>query len=297
MSNERITEGVVRNHFMNDPLYDVIKVEEQRSSVALAKKCLSQASKRGTNNAGFPDFIITFQALPNDVVVIECKANQTFHQSKNGDQPALYALDGIKHYAKFLSNEFNVIGIAVSGTSQKLLVSSIYQKRGHTEYSIEDTQLLSIYSYISKFKNEHYAESIETEELTKLAIELNEELNDYSIVEYERCTLVSAILLALHDESFRKSFESQSSTIELAPKPQRLSKFIVDAIRRVLEDRKIDKDRVSTMVAEYQSIQNKSLAKESRVKKKKASSYHDNFVIRDIAKRLNSKVLPLMRSE
>ena len=130
-----------------------------------------------------------------------------------------------------------------------------------------------------------------------MAIDLNKELNDHSIVEYERCTLVSAILLALQDESFRESYESQARTQDQKPKPERLAKCIVEAIKQVFEDREIDKERVATMISEYQTIKNKPLAKESKIKKKKAYRHHDNFVIRDITKKLEQKILPLMQSE
>jgi len=32
MANERITEGIVRDHFKNDPLFKSVKFEEQKSS-------------------------------------------------------------------------------------------------------------------------------------------------------------------------------------------------------------------------------------------------------------------------
>ena len=110
--------------------------------------------------------------------------------------------------------------------------------------------------------------------------------------------MVSAILLALQNESFRKSYVTQAhGARDRKPKPERLAKFIVEAIKQVLEDNAIDEDRVSTMIAEYRTIQNKSLAKGGTIKKKKASLPIDNFVIMDITQRLEKKILPLMQSE
>ena len=31
MPNERITEGIIRDNFKDDPFFDVIKIEEQKS--------------------------------------------------------------------------------------------------------------------------------------------------------------------------------------------------------------------------------------------------------------------------
>lgn len=130
MRNERITEDFVRDHFKQDPLFGAVKFEEQRSLIPRVKKCLSKASKKGTGRPGYPEFIVTIPTLPDDIIVIECKADEVFHESKNRDSPTDYALDGVQHYAKFLSNEFNVIGIAVSGTGKEPRVSSFYQKYG-----------------------------------------------------------------------------------------------------------------------------------------------------------------------
>lgn len=293
--SERVTEDIVREHFKRDPLFDIVKLEEQKTSAVRAKRCLAKASKHRTGKVGYPEFIITIPAFPDDIIVVECKAAPKSHESKDRDKPVDYAVDGALHYASFLSDEYNVFAIAISGTGEKHKISSFYQKQGGGNYTEEDSKLLDVYSYISKFKGNPIAESIESEEITKLAIELNKELNDYSIVEYERCTLVSAILLALQDEAFRHSYCSQAKTAKLKPKPDRLAKSIVDAIRRVLEENEIDESRVSTMISEYQTIQNKALAKEAQIKKKRASAYQGNFVLRDITQKLESKILPLIR--
>lgn len=293
--SERKTEDIVREHFKRDPLFDVIKFEEQKSNVSRVKTCLSTASKQGTGKPGYPEFIISIPAFPDDIVIVECKADIARHESSNKDKPIDYAVDGVLHYAKYLVSEFNIIAIAVSGTEDtKIKVSSFYSAKGGSGFSEEDSQLLDIYSYLAKFKGESIAQNIESEEITKLAIELNRELNDYSIVEYERCTLVSAVLLALQDEAFRNSYQSRSRTQNLEPRPDRLAQSIVGAIKRVLEENEIDDTRVSTMISEYQTIQNKALAKEPQIKKKRGSSYEDNYVIRDITQKLETKILPLI---
>ena len=295
MGNERITEGFVRNHFSNDPLLKAIKIEEQKTTVQKAKKCLSKASKNQTGNIGFPEFIITIPSLPDDIIIVECKADKKFHESKSKDKPVSYAVDGALHYSKFLSSDFNVISLAVSGEEKgKLKISSFYQKQGETKYKEEDSKLLDIYSYITLFKGEIQAKNIESAEITRTAIDLNNELNDYSIVEYERCTLISAILLALQDEGFKTSYKAQARTAGLAPRPDRVAKAIVDSIKRVLQDNDIDPDRVATMVSEYEKIKNKSIAKNPKVKKKKGSVYQDNYVLRNIISDLEKTILPLM---
>lgn len=295
MVNERITEDFVRAHFKNDPLFSAIKLDEQRATVAKAKACLAKASKALTGKIGSPEFVISFPALPDDIIVVECKADSKFHESTDGESPATHAVDGALHYSAFLSKQYNVIAIAVSGTkSGKFKVSSFYQKMGEAEISNEESSLLDVFSYIARFKGEAQAKSIEAGEITKTAIELNEELNDYSIVEYERCTLVSAVLLALQNDAFKKSYKEQATSKKMQPTPTRLAQFIITSITNVLKDAEIDDERIASMIGEYAKIKNHSIAKSPQIKKKKASEQQDNYVLRDITERLEKSVLPLI---
>jgi type I restriction enzyme M protein len=300
MPNERITEDFVRDHFKNDPLFNVVKLEEQITKVAKAKKCLASASKNQTGKVGFPEFVITFPALPDEIIVVECKADTKHHKSDNGENPSAYAVDGVLHYSAFLAKEYNVLSIAVSGdTPEKLKISSFYQRQGETEVASENGSLLDIFSYIARFKGEAQAQSIESGEITKTAIDLNHELNAYSIAEYERCTLISAILLALQNAPFRAAYKKAaykelSNPKRLEPTPDRLAQAIVSGINNVLSDAEIDQNRVASMMGEYERIKNHLIAKESKIKKKKASEQEDNYVLRDITERLEKTILPLI---
>lgn len=295
MPNERITEDHVRAHFKNDALFGAIKLDEQKTTVAKARACLANASKALTGKIGSPEFIISFPALPDDIIVVECKADSKFHESADGESPTTHAVDGALHYSAFLSKEFNVIAIAVSGSNlKKLKISSFYQKMGQPKVSQEAPEFLDIFSYITRFQGETQAKSIESGEITKTAIDLNFELNDYSIVEYERCTLVSAILLALQDPAFKASYKEKARSKKLQPMPMRLAQFIVSSITSVLRDNDIDDERVASMIGEYEKIKSHAIAKSSQIKKKKASEQQDNYVLRDITEKLEKSVLPLI---
>jgi type I restriction enzyme M protein len=295
MKNERITEDFVRDHFKGDPLFNAVRLEEQKTSVAKARRCLAQASKALTNKPGYPEFIITIPALPNDIIVVECKADTKHHRSAKLDNPVGYAVDGAIHYSSYLSSEYNVIAIAVSGSEKgKLKVSSFVREKGSDSFVEAESKLLDLYSYIARINGNEQAKHIESDEITRTAIELNRELNDYSIVEYERCTLVSAILLALQDAAFKASYQERSRSKKLTPTPERLAAFIVSSIANVLRDAEIDADRVTAMIGEYEKIRSHAIARLVRIKKKRASIEEDNYVLRDITDRLNSSVLPLM---
>lgn len=295
MKNERITEDFVRDHFKGDPLFGAIRFDEQKTSLAKAKACLSKASKNLTGKSGFPEFIVSVPALPDDIIVIECKADAKFHRSKLGDDPAGHAVDGALHYSAFLAKEYNVISIAVSGSDpSKLKISSFYQEKNATKVVEEDSKLVDIFSYIERLGGGAKAKNIESAEITKTAIDLNNDLNDYSIAEYERCTLVSAILLALQDKAFKKSYKNIATSKELTPTPERVAKAIITGITSVLEDNEIDALRVKSMIGEYAKIKNHPIAKSDKIKKKKASAEEDNYVLRDLTDRLEQSILPLI---
>lgn len=137
MANERLTEGLVRDHFKDDPVFSSIQWDEQKSSIKLIDELLSSASKNNADTQffkkkkhGYPEFIISFPTNSNYLIVVECKAITTKHESIGRNNPKDYAVDGVLHYASFLSKEFNVVAIAVSGeTKSELKVSNFYWKK------------------------------------------------------------------------------------------------------------------------------------------------------------------------
>lgn len=295
MDNERITEGFVRDHFKSDPLFGSVRFDEQKTSLAKAKLCLSKASKKQTGNTGYPEFIISFPALPDDIIVVECKADAKSHKSELGDDPSSYAVDGVLHYSAFLAQEYNVISIAVSGGSlEKLKISSFFQAKDKTEAVEEDSKLLDIFSYIERLGGEAQAHNIESAEITKTAIDLNNDLNDYSIAEYERCTIVSAILLALQNPAFKDSYKKEAASKRMSPTPERVASAIITGITNFLEDNAIDTERIKSMIGEFGKIKNHDIAKSVKIKKKKAAAEDCNYVLRDLTERLEKSILPLI---
>ena len=113
MANERITEGIVRDHFKADPLFKSIKWEEQKSSNKRIAELLKGESKSGGKGNGYPEFIISFPTNSNYLIVVECKAVVQKHESHDRDKAKDYAVDGVLHYARALKDDFNVVAIAL----------------------------------------------------------------------------------------------------------------------------------------------------------------------------------------
>ena len=123
--NERKTESIVRKHFEN--FSNEIILEEQSSDNPKIKKLLATASKNGLG-VGFPEFIIQYKNNPDFLIVIECKADISKHESINRDKYKDFSVDGVLLYSSYLSKDFDVLSIAVSGeinTNKKEIIGII----------------------------------------------------------------------------------------------------------------------------------------------------------------------------
>lgn len=220
MANERITEDIVRQHFKNDAVFQSIKFEEQKSSNKNIVELLKGKSKTGGSGDGRPEFIISFPSDTKYLIVIECKAQNRNHESKDGNNVKDFAVDGVLHYAKALKKDFNILAIAVSGESiDELLVSHFYWKKGSEHYKrLKDEKLLAIGDYLQVFEDQFFMSDFYTRDIAYKAQFLNEEFHQRSITEDKRCTMVSGMLLALIDDKFKEEYESMPSISELGQK-------------------------------------------------------------------------------
>ena len=113
-----------------------LTVEEQKSDSPRIHKLLKNASKKGQFQ-GYPEFIIGSKAYSDFLIVIECKADSKKHISKTLDKYSDFAVDGALLYASFLSKEFDVLAIAVSGETEATLRISHYSHLRSEDRAIE----------------------------------------------------------------------------------------------------------------------------------------------------------------
>ena len=215
--NERVTEGIVREKLntskaaMLDEGYHV-DIYEQIPRDRRIKACLASASKKGTGKSGRPEFIVVFRERPNFVIVIECKSDMSKHESSNGtSEPAKYSVDGVRHYAQYLSQKFDVLAIAVSGIdSNRLRISHFWRFLGEEEdQQCFGAELLSLKDYFSGYSNLDRVLNQDLEILKKYFLGLNDRLRVLKIQASERSLLISAIMMALQEGSFRNSYKLQ----------------------------------------------------------------------------------------
>ena len=243
MANERKTEQIVRSHFEKDKGF--IKIEEQKSDIMRIDKVLKGASKKGEGK-GRPEFIITFDKNNDFLIVVECKANTTKHESINRDKYSEYAVDGALLYASFLSKEYDVLAIAVSGeTSGKLKVSHFLHLKGERKSTpIFGDKLLPTQDYLNGYLKspEKFRQDYNT--LLAFTKTLNEKLHTYKILESQRSLLLSCILIALEDEAFRISYDKIIT-------PKNLADFLTKTVSDKLESANIQREKLDNLNIQF----------------------------------------------
>ena len=290
MANERLTEEIVRDHFKGDPFIKSVKFEEQRSSNKRIQELLKGCSKNGGKGNGYPEFIISFPTNSNYIIVVECKAKTSNHESENRDKPKEYAVDGVLHYAKALSEGYNVVAIAVSGETQsELLVSHYYWRKGSINYSeTTDKKLLTIDDYLQMFEDQFFISDFYTRDIAYKARFLNEEFQAYTIPEYKRCTMVSAMLLALIDKNFKKNYAEIDTISELGKK-------MLAAIDSVFDDEDDMVRNKAIILREFESILNEPLFEQKTIKHKDKKIDEDTLeVAKYFISYLERNVYPLV---
>lgn len=236
--NERKTERLVSQHFDNDP-YKKVHVELQKSDIAKVNKLLRYASKKG-DGRGSPEFIITFKDVPEFLIVIECKGDVTKHRSKNLDKYADFAVDGALLYASFLSKEFDVLAIAVSGqNTRELRVSHFLQLQGEVVATEMDfgTKLLNYESYLEGYLQSPQKHKQDYFELMAYCRTLNTKLQSNNILASQRGLFLSSVLIALENKAFKKSYNDIEEPQDLA---ERLVDTVVLELKKTLPPKKVD---------------------------------------------------------
>ena len=227
MPNERKTEVLTRNHL--NKYLDQIVIEEQASDNPKIKKLLSTASKSG-NGAGYPEFIIQLNNNSDLIIVVECKANPIKHESTNRSNPKDFAVDGALLYSSYLSKDFDVLSIAISGETEKeLKISHFLQLKGDKK-AIDagdkyGSKLLSIDDYLNGYIKSPEKFRQDYNKLLAFSKVLNEKLHGYKIVESDRGLLISCILIALENNSFKATYKNNDYN-----KPQKISEFLVTTV-------------------------------------------------------------------
>ena len=219
VANERKTEIIVRDSLRDLGYFaeKTITVEEQRSDSDRIKKLLKLASKSGPGT-GCPEFIISSSKYSGLLVVIECKASPLAHESKDRDKYADFAVDGALLYGAYLSREYDVIAIGVSGQKKSEIKIShyLFLKGSKTPELIFGNDLLSFDDYHSGYIADPRKFQQDYDALLGYSRALNETLHVKKIKESQRSLLISGVLIALKNAAFVASFKRHKTAQHLA---------------------------------------------------------------------------------
>ena len=235
--NEKKTENLARRLLTKAGIFDNSDfiVEEQKSDNPTIQKLLKSASKSGSG-LGKPEFIIRKKDDNDFLMVIECKADTKYHESKNRDMYKDFAVDGALLYGSNLSKEFNVITIGISGENEDdaKISTFLYTKKSPTYTDLLDEnkqkikKILNWDRYIDRAKFDPVLAKSRHSDLMRFSHELHDYMRDYAkITEAQKPLLVSGILLALMDRGFEVAYKKYEG--------EELASETFNSIKKIIE--------------------------------------------------------------
>ncbi len=204
-----------------------IDLEPQGSSIIEINDALKSASKSGSGNVGFPEYV---GVVDDFLIVIENKADLKNHKAQCTDglisldpkDVKKFAVNGALFYGKHLAKNTSykkVIAFGISGNEKRHSISPLFIDE--TEYYRELPEVESFILFNKNNISEYYTREIlkedtdqekELAEILKDAAELHEDLRNYaSLQDTQKPLIVSGILLALR-ESESGGFDIKSLT-------------------------------------------------------------------------------------
>ncbi len=235
--NEKKTENLSRKLLTKAGIFDNSDfiVEEQKSDNPVIQKLLKSASKSGTG-LGKPEFIIRKKDDNDFLMVIECKADTKYHESKNRDIYRDFAVDGALLYGSHLSKEFNVIAIGISGENEDdaKISTFLYAKKSPTYTDLIDEnnqkikEILNWDRYIDRAKFDPVLAKSRHSDLMRFSRDLHDYMRDYAkITEAQKPLLVSGVLLALMDRGFEVAYNKYEG--------EELANETFNSIKKIIE--------------------------------------------------------------
>lgn len=219
------------------------------------KECELSELNINTNNKknAEPEFIIRFNDDHDTICVIECKKAMKKHKTDKLNRPNDYAVDGVLYYSKFLKKYYNVIAIAVSGTTKDKFFSDVYfwnkaQERPVLQEKFKNI-LLSPRNYLDSFNGKKISRSYSLEEIKETAINFHDKLRLKGIGELEKPILIAGILIALEDESVVNDYQNITSY-------NSLKHVLEEGITNVLNKNDVKVDNKNYIINTFKAICN-----------------------------------------
>lgn len=246
-------------------VYDLLKqakinFDAQGSNIKEIDKALKTASKKGTGNVGFPEYVAV---VKDYLLVIEDKADLIKHIQLNEkncishevNAVCNYAVNGALFYAKHLAKNTTykkIFAFGVSGDERKHKISPIYVDE--TEFYRELPEVQSFISFNEDNIDEYYTREVlkedtdtekETAEILKDASILHEDLRNYgNLLDTEKPLIVSGIMLALREAEFKNFSISDLTGDTIKTDGQKIYDAIDANLKRANVSPAVKKDKI-----------------------------------------------------
>jgi hypothetical protein len=245
--------------------------------------CALDDFTQGGNGKAKPEYIIAMNDDANTVIVVECKNTVKKHASSDLNNPRGFAVDGVLYYAKFLKNEYNVIAVAVSGTTlTNMKVDTFHWLKGQDTFlplKKATDIILEPKNYIKLVKGENLQKDYSLDEIRETAIEMHDCLREIKVVEAHKPIFIAGILIALSDDDFCKMYAG-------LPSFKTVMSSIQAAIESVLKNSGIKSDRAAYIKQVFKTLQdNTKFASIPLIQKKSINWY---------VEQLELKIKPMM---
>lgn len=297
MADERYTESLALKEMkcmLGDngwghvfPQGDVSAVEKLNNLLKKAggkpKFCSLNDFSLGCKGKAKPEFIITFNDDIHTIIVVECKNSAKKHNSANLDCPNTFAVDGVLYYAKFLKEEYNVIAVAISGTTTaNMKVDAFHWLRGQDTYlplkKAKDI-ILEPKNYIKLIKGEKLQKDYSLDEIRETAIEMHDYLREIAVREEHKPIFIAGVLIALNNDDFSKSYAH-------LPSYSAVMSAIQTAIENELKKGGIRNDRAAYIKQIFKMLQDNSKFSAIPLIQKKSITWY--------VEQLEMKIKPMM---
>ncbi|MCX6061447.1 MAG: N-6 DNA methylase [Campylobacterales bacterium] len=257
---------VVTDYWVRDLLKEAdIELEPQGSTIVEIDNALKSASKNGTGNVGFPEFV---GVVKDFLLVIENKADLSKHSKINDkglislDQKDVkdYAINGALFYGQHLAKNTSykkVLAFGISGNPKKHKISPIYIDE--TEYYRELPDVESFISFTDKNIEEYYTREVlkeetnqekETAGILQDAASLHEDLRNYgSLKDVDKPLIVSGILLALRESESRNFSIADLTGDTIKTDGQKIYDAIESNLKRAGVSPEVKKDKILSQFA------------------------------------------------
>ena len=297
MANERYSESLVLKEMcvdLGENDFGFVFPQGESDNFDKIEKCLKEMGGKpafcplddfdtvGPGKAK-PEYIVTFNKDKNTIILVECKKSIKEHESLEKNMPQKYAVDGALFYAKHLKDDYNVVAVAVSGTSKEnVKVNTFYWKKGFEDYQelkkAKDT-ILDPLNYLNLVEGKKLERKFSLQEIRELSQIMHEKLRQIKISEKDKPIFIAGILIALQNADFRNTWNNINSFISLV-------KLMIDSIEETLDNSDIKREKIEAIKSSFRRIKSNE--------KIKSIPLGENGSLAWFIEQLEMRILPMM---